>query len=175
MTIIKAERATVKFFEGLEIDGYRMPSGEFRVSMAGASVLLGYQRNWLSRSISRGGSTIKALQGTGFSAEIVETGNPALNGGGVIGTISLQDFQKLLIYGVQEKRAQAIALQMGLTEMSLTDFFRDAFGLRPLSIDEKRIQLYKSFATTLTAQDWLEWDRQDALDIEEHLVFLGEG
>ena len=44
MNIIKAERATVKFFDGLEVDGYMMPDGEFRVSVTGASVLLGYQK-----------------------------------------------------------------------------------------------------------------------------------
>ena len=39
---IKAERATIKFIDGLEVDGYRMPDGEFRVGVMGASTVLGY-------------------------------------------------------------------------------------------------------------------------------------
>lgn len=170
MDIIKAERATVKFFDGLEIDGYRMPDGEFRVSATGASILLGFSKEWLGRSISRGGNSLKALRGLGFSGQ---TKKLATNSGRHPDTISLKDFQRLLIYGVQQNRPQAIALQIGLTDMALTDFFRDAFGLRQLSIDEKRDRLYKAFAATLTTQDWLDWDRIEATEIEDHLRFLG--
>jgi len=45
---IRAERATVEFFDGLSVDGYRMPNGEFRVGLAGASRTLGYEREWLA-------------------------------------------------------------------------------------------------------------------------------
>lgn len=172
MTIIKAERATVKFFDGLEIDGYRMPDGEFRVSITGASILLGFSKEWLGRGISRGGNMVKALQGLGFSGQVQKV---ATNSGRPPETISLKDFHRILVYGVQQNRPQAIALQVGLTDMALTDFFRDAFGLRPLSINEKRERLYKAFAETLTVQDWLDWDRSDVMEIESHLKFLGEG
>ena len=115
---------------------------------------------------------VKALQGLGFSGQVQKV---ATNSGRHPETISLKDFQRILVYGVQQNRPQAIALQVALTDMALTDFFRDAFGLRPLSIDEKREQLYKAFAATLTVQDWLDWDRSDAMEIESHLKFLGEG
>lgn len=176
MDIVKAERATVRFFDGLEIDGYRMPDGEFRVSMAGASILLGYQRNWLSRNVMRGGTTLKALQGRGFSGQTQETGNPMMSGGvGVVLTISLRDFNTLIHFAAGKDKPQAIALQSALTDMALTDFFRDAFGMRALSIEEKRDRLYQAFAATLTAADWQAWDREDALGIDSHLKFLGEG
>lgn len=167
---IKAERATVKFFDGLEIDGYQMPDGEFRVSITGASILLGFSKEWLGRGLSRGGNLVKALQGLGFSGQIQKV---ATKSGTPPQTISLKDFQRLLLYGVSQKKPQAIALQMALTDMALNDFFRDAFGLRALSIDEKRHRLYQTYAATLTAQDWQEWDRQDALEIDGHLKFLG--
>jgi hypothetical protein len=48
---IKAERQTVVFFDGLQVDGYRMPNGEFRVGITGASQVLGYSREWLGRVI----------------------------------------------------------------------------------------------------------------------------
>src|SRR4028119_2308010 len=66
---IRAERATVRFFDGLEVDGYRMPSGEFRVGLEGTSRVLGFAPNWLYLTLSRnGGRTLKTLQGYGFDA-----------------------------------------------------------------------------------------------------------
>lgn len=166
----KAERATVQFFDGLSIDGYMMPDGSFRVSMSGASVLLGFAPNWLSLTMSRGGATkTKALRGLGFSEQIEEV---ATNSSKAAKTISLKDFQRILLYGVQSGKPQAIALQMALSDMALGDFFRDAFGLRPLSIDEKRAKFYAAFAATLTRQDWLDWDRGDVRAIEDHSRFL---
>ena len=169
MSLSKSKRATVQFFDGLSIDGYMMPNGDFRVSMSGASVLLGFAPNWLGRVIGRGGTNLKALQGLGFSGQIEETGTFT---GKPAQTISLQDFQRLLLFGVQFGKPQAIALQMALSDMALGDFFRDAFGLRPLSIDEKRAKFYAAFAATLTRQDWLDWDRSDVEAIESHSRFL---
>ena len=170
----KADRATVTFFDGLSIDGYMMPDGEFRVSMTGASILLGFSKEWLGRSLSRGGNTVKALQGLGFSGKTEKLVTRSIKGGGgTAETISLNDLQRILIYGVQQNKPQAIALQMALTNMALTDFFRDAFGLRALSIDEKRNQFYAAYADTLTPQDWQEWDRMEAQEIDDHLRFLG--
>ena len=170
---INAERGRVKFFDGLEVDGYCKLDGEFRVSITGASILVGYSKEWLGRVLRKGGNTVKALRELGFTGQIEKLATRSIRGGGSSAeTISLKDFQRIMLYAVQEKKPQAIALQMGLTEMSLTDFFRDAFGMRPLSIDEKRDRLYKAFAETLTAQDWINWDREDFEAIEEHLVFL---
>lgn len=70
MQPVKAIRATVVFFEGLEVDGYRMPNGEFRVGAPDASRVVGYGRNWLTNVLRRGGSTYKALLGLGFSEKI---------------------------------------------------------------------------------------------------------
>ena len=65
---IKAERATVVFFEGLTVEGYRMPSGEFRVGLEGASTVLGFGENWLYRTLTRtGNKTLKTLQGWGLT------------------------------------------------------------------------------------------------------------
>ena len=70
MEPIRAERATVKFFDGLEVDGYRMPNGEFRVGLQGASLVLGFAENWLRRLLNREtGTQIKTLRGLGFTEE----------------------------------------------------------------------------------------------------------
>lgn len=56
---IRAERKPVPFFEGLEVEGYRMPDGNYRVGIEGASLVVGYARNWLGRALSRGGKLLR--------------------------------------------------------------------------------------------------------------------
>ena len=53
MEPIRAERQRVVFFEGLEVDGHRMPDGEFRVGLEGASLVIGYGADWLSQVVRR--------------------------------------------------------------------------------------------------------------------------
>ena len=156
----KAERETVTFFDGLTVDGYRMPNGEFRVGVTGASEILGYGRNWLGRVLSRGGNTLKALQGIGFTEEIQKV---VTNSGRPPETISLEDFNRLIVYGVMDRRPAALALQLSLTRLSLNDFFLDAFGEPPLSIEEKRRLFYETYASTISPQQWLDMDREEIL------------
>jgi hypothetical protein len=162
MEPIKAEQQTVKFFDGLQVDGYRMPNGEFRVSITGASTLLGYGSNWLGRVLERGGNTLKALQGLGFTEEIEKV---VLNSGRPPETISLRDFNRLISYAVFDQKKAALALQLALTELSLTDFFRDSFGEPPLSIDDKRRLFYEAYAATISPEDWRQMDREDILKL----------
>lgn len=56
--------------------------------------------------------------------------------------------------------------------MSLTDFFRDAFGEVPLTMEQKRIAFYKTYAESLSIEDWLAMDREDARIIQESFLFL---
>lgn len=162
MNIIKAERATVKFFDGLEIDGYMMPDGEFRVSLTGVSVLLGFQKNWLGRVLSRSGNSVKALQGMGFRGDTQKVVTQSIRGGGdEAQTVSLRDLNTLILYAATKGQSKAIALQMALTDMALTDFFRDAFGVRALSIAEKREAFYKAYAASISPEDWMFMDKED--------------
>jgi hypothetical protein len=162
MEPIKAERQTVTFFDGLQVDGYRMPNGEFRVGITGASTLLGYGSNWLGRVLERGGNTLKALQGLGFTEEIEKV---VINSGRPPETISLRDFNRLISYAVFDQKKAALALQLALTELSLTDFFRDSFGEPPLSIDEKRRLFYEAYAATISPEEWRQMDREDILKL----------
>lgn len=157
---IRAEQATVKFFEGLTVDGYRMPNGEFRVGLTGASEVLGYGREWLGRVLSRGGNTLKTLQGLGFTEEIQKV---ATNSGRPPETISLRDFNRLISYAVFDGKRAALALQLALTEVALNDFFRDAFSEPPLTIDEKRSLFYESYARTISPDEWRRMDREEIL------------
>lgn len=165
MEPIRAERATVTFFDGLQVDGYRMPNGEFRVGITGASLVLGYAENWLYRTLTRkDNKTLKALRGLGFDAYTTSATVARPQGGTTqVDTISLRDFNRLIAYAVFDKKKAALALQLALTEVALNDFFRDAFGDPPLSIEEKRRLFYEAYAATISPEDWRQMDREDIL------------
>lgn len=166
MEPIRAERKTVVFFDGLEVDGYRMPNDEFRVGIVGASLVLGYSRNWLSRLIGREtGTSIKALRGLGFTEEIRKVVTETERGSREAQTIGLRDFNRLISYAVFDGKKAALALQLALTEVALNDFFRSSFGDAPLSIEEKRELFYAAYAATISPEDWRLMDREDILRI----------
>jgi len=164
---IRAERQTVRFFDGLEVDGYRMPNGEFRVGLEGTSRVLGFAPNWLYLTLSRSqGKTLKTLQGYGFDAyQLRATVERPQGGTTTVDTISLDSFNICIVYGVQQKKKASLALQLSLTKMSIMDFFRDAFGELPLSIEQKRRLFYETYAATISPEDWRRMDKQDILKL----------
>jgi hypothetical protein len=165
MEPIRAERQRVEFFEGLAVDGYRMPNGDFRVGMAGASRVLGYDRNWLGRVLERGGNTLKLLQGLGFTENFQKVVTETRRGDREAETISLRDFNRLISYAVFDGKKAALALQLALTEVALNDFFRDAFGDPPLTIEEKRKVFYEAYAATISPEDWRQMDIDEILKL----------
>ena len=48
--------------------------------------------------------------------------------------ISLDDFNGLILYAASKGKKKALALNKALVDMSLRDFFRDAFGERLLTV-----------------------------------------
>ena len=169
----KFRRATVQFCLGVEVDGYQTPSGEYRFGVNSVSKVLGYAENWLYRLTSRGGRTLKALQGEGFTAYQLEgmiaDGKP---GASTVSTISLDDFTVLIRYAVAKGKPEAIAFNDALVKSSLRDFCRDAFGERPLTSDEKRQLFYSDQAKAL---NWAKEDADDLAAIEEQERFLRYG
>jgi len=132
--IIRVECQTVRFFDGLEVDGYRLPNGEFRVGLTGANLVLGYKENWLRRILSRGGTALNALRGFGFTEQIEEVVRETVRGDRFVRTLGLRDFNRLIACTVADGKKAALALQLALTEVALNDFFVDAFGEPPLTI-----------------------------------------
>ena len=165
MEPIRAERQTVRFFDGLEVDGYRMPNGEFRVGLASASRIIGFNRDWLTDVIDgETPRTLKELQGIGFSENIQKVTAQSNRGNWLDDrTIDLDDFNSCIIYGTQSKRPSAIALNKAFTRLSLMDFFREAFGEPPLSIAEKRRLFYETYAASISPENWRQMDREDIL------------
>lgn len=165
MDVIRAERATVVFFDGLTVDGYRMPNGEFRIGLAGASRTLGYDRDWLRDVINEESPrTAKALQGLGFTEKCEKVTAQSKQGNTYEDTtIDLDDFNCCIIYAIRAEKKAAIALQKSFTKLALTDFFRDAFGEPPLSIEQKRKLFYETYAASISPENWREMDREDIL------------
>lgn len=161
---IKALKAVVTFFEGLNVVGYKMPDGSFRVGLAGASRVLGYGRGWLGTVVKgEDGSpeTLSSLKETGFSNETIRvTGSFTPDR-----TISLDDFLCCIIYGSGQKRKSAVALNRCFLKLALEDFFRHAFGDPQLTIEEKRKLFYETYASSISPDDWREMDRQDIVNL----------
>lgn len=167
MEPIRAERATVTFIDGLTVDGYRMPNGEFRVGLEGASVVVGYKKDWLPQAFRRSARTLKTLQGFGFTASQLEVsvGREEVSGASIAKTISLDDFNLVILYAASKGKKAALALQLSLTKLALNDFFRDAFGETSLSIDEKRQLFYETYAATISPENWREMDRAEIVNL----------
>jgi hypothetical protein len=173
---IRAERATVTFFNGLEVEGYRMPNGEFRVGIVSVGQVLGYGRNWLPRLIDRGGNRLEALHRLGFSENFVQVVTETSRGDRTAKTVGLRDFNRLISYAVFDGKRAALALQLALTDLALNDFFRAAFGEAPLTIEDKRQLFYQSYAAAISPEKWREMDRADILALalsgdEAHLQY----
>lgn len=158
--VSKSKRATVRFCDGVSVDGYEMPDGSFRVGITTASLAAGFAENYLRRQVS---TRFKALVGVGFSGQTEIAARVTQTGEREERTISTKDFLKFLRHADRAGKPEAGAILTALEDMALHDFFRDAFGHRPLSIEEKRNRFYEAYAAALTPQDWVQMDKQDAL------------
>jgi hypothetical protein len=175
--VSKSKRATVQFCNGVSVDGYEMPDGTFRVGITTASLVAGYAENYLRKELtgtrskalqsqgssartSRSGTRSEALQSIGFSGEIQKDTRVTLTGEREERTISTKDFLRFLRHADRAGKAEAGAILNALEDLALNDFFRDAFGHRPLSIEEKRARFYTAYAATI---NWLLEDKAEAL------------
>lgn len=147
-----------------------MPNGEFRVGMVGASLALGYGRQWLTQVLTREGKALKALQGIGFTGFSEDIALDAINGGGTKATtISLSDWQRLKIYAAQQGKMKAVALLAYQSLSSDADLFTDAFALPRWTVEQKRAMYCAELAKDI---NWLEEDRREWQIIEEQERFL---
>lgn len=164
---IKVQKAIVRFFNELTVEGYRMPDGSFRIGLKGASLLLGYGKQWLSRAVeNQTPNTLKKLQVYGFTNEIINIVTESSQSNLFDDrTISLKDFQRCIIYAIQANKDAAIAINLAFSEIALIDFFKDAFEEQPLTIDEKRELFYQTYASTISPENWRDMDRQDIVNL----------
>ena len=167
--LIKAVTATIQLSDTLSIDGYMMPDGEFRAGIVGASVLLGYQRNWFLVLPSKAPNKLKALEDNGFRYDPLPVNIQRQGRGGATKaqTISLKDLATLITVEALQGNKRAIALQASFTLEGIDSRFRDAFGVQQRTADEKR-QFFG-----MTYEQYLEALAENRAELEE-LRLLGD-
>ncbi len=176
--IIRAKRAVVKFCDGIQVEGYLLPSGEYRVGKASIASALGYSKDWVRRVISGVASgkskETKTLMGWGFSgvASQVEVPSPTNAKYVPADTLSLKDFRCLVRLADRKGKKEASALIDAFLDVGIEDWFRLAFGQSQLTLEEKREKFYRTYAASISFEDWLKMDREDVLMIIESFIFL---
>lgn len=98
---IRAERATVTFGNSaFTIDGYRLlDTGEFRAGLSGASLLVGYDRKWLSEVGRKKTKTLDILRGMGYTGRMIEVQVSNDRSGTRALTIDLDDLRYVIVAG----------------------------------------------------------------------------
>ncbi|MGL4883041.1 MAG: hypothetical protein ACRC8K_18585 [Waterburya sp.] len=165
MNIIRAERSIVKFCDALKVEGYLLPSGEFRVGKGSAALSVGFAENYLGRLLGTSPKQFKALQDNGFTGLQKTVSLKSIKGGGTSAeTLSLSDYKALIIFAAGKGKLEAQALMSALLDVGLEDWFRLSFGQEQLTLEEKRNRFYKSYAATI---DWLLEDKHENLILLE--------
>ena len=129
---IPAERATVTFGNSVfMIDGYRLlDNGEFRAGQDGSSLLIGFNKDWLSGVVTKRPKTLKALRGLGFSECQLDVKIVNDSKGREAKTISLDDLRILIEYAAFEVKTpspKARQLARGLMGVSIREYFDATF------------------------------------------------
>ncbi len=141
MSIVsKSQRSTIKFGSTIQVDGYLMPNGEFRVGIASASISVGYAKNYLGRLADSAPKQLEALQLAGYTGLLESATLDMIGGGGASAeTISLADYRELIIFASEKGKKPAQALNRALMQVSLDDFFRTSFAIPLMSMAEKKV------------------------------------
>lgn len=160
MALTKFKRAIVEFGPDMTVDAYELPTGERRIGLVGASLVIGYSREWFSQVVRRRPETLKALQSEGFTGGQLEgevTERDGKSGSSRVKTISLRDFTILVEYAAKQGKRPAIALQRAASQTGYTVMLDQAFG------DSRKTSDYSTdFLAALEVE--LQENRQDIED-----------
>lgn len=151
---IKAIAATVQLSDTLAIDGYLMPNEEFRAGIGGASVILGYGKDWFNRLAQKAPNKLKAFQEGGFTGRLQPVVAPrpsGVRGASRAQTISIKDLTRLIAVEANAGNKRAIAIQSAFTLEGVESRFRDAFGKPQLPPEVKRKMFGMTFEEYLEA------------------------
>ena len=159
---IFAQRKEILFAPDVVIDGYKLPSGEYRASITGASTIVGYSKQWLSTVHIRAGKTLRELRSEGYDGSHQEVWVKRSQGGSTsLKTISLDDLWAIINYAANRLKREAKALRRALGRVSLEDYFRKHFQDPILSLEDQRALFYLEYAKTI------DWHKEDMMDVEQ--------
>jgi len=172
--IIRSVRAELNLGNKI-IDCYMLPSGEKRIGLAGASIAIGRNKNYLGRLLESGQKGLKALQGQGFTGYMTETEVEIDRGSTRSKTISVRDFTKLITWdAVMNKNQESIILLASFAEFGLEDILDRVFKKKSLDGLLAKIVHYTEW-TAKDLQKALEANKEDWEIIEEQERFLMYG
>lgn len=149
---------------GQTVKAYRMPNGDYRWSMRGASEAVGFGEYWLRDTLRAGGPARVRLVEYGFVGDILKT-----HGTGVIEPhlISSADFTAIIVYAARAGRPQGWALLIASMQETLERRADYAFGVIR-SEEEYRQKFEYRYASILLNKDlraaigeWLEEKGED--------------
>lgn len=170
MSIVRAERVDFQIAPGVFLEFYRLPSGEKRIGLTSAAVVCGLRKGYLSESAKRGSKSLKALQDNGFTGQQIPVSLGSSRGRTRAETLSLNDFIAVAEYAALDLgKIPAKTIIRALTRVQIRDIANRAFGESALTLEQIRQSICADYAKTV---NWLEDDKADAHEIDEHLLFL---
>jgi uncharacterized protein YqfB (UPF0267 family) len=174
MAMLRAERVDFQIAPGIFLEFYRLPDGEKRIGMTSAAIVCGHRREYFNKLHSSAPNHLKALKAkgfTGFTKEvIVGDRGDGIRGASRSLTFSLSDFRvfvRVSAFELDKKPAMSIA--EALLGVAIETIAKQAFGEEALTLAEIRAIVCTEYAKTV---NWLEEDREDAMAIAEHSMFL---
>jgi hypothetical protein len=161
--------------EELGIDVYRMPSGEIRVGVSSIGQVLGYTNNWFKRIVGSPSKKPKALQSLGFSGEVETVLIEGTREPQEVQTISLEDFERLLHYGVLNGKKPALAFLISKATVG----FLEALRCTTVEGVNQSFELYELdfYAWTQQQAEFLQhkkWSCLDVPNLVEEIESLGK-
>jgi len=174
MNIVRAERVDFQVAPGVFLEFYRLPSGEKRIGLTSAALVCGHRKEFFNRLHSGAPKRLEALQGKGFTGctlpVTVGDRGQGIRGASRAETLSLEDFRAFVRFSAFDLgKKPAMAIADALMGIAVETIAKQAFGEEALTLAEIRSILCKEYAKTV---NWLDEDRSDAHEIDEHLLFL---
>ena len=177
MSIVRAERVDFQIAPGVFLEFYRLPNGEKRIGLTSAAVVCGHRKEYFNKLHSSAPKHLKALQGKGFEGctkpVMIERGSIGSKGSSKSETLSLDDFRAFVRFSAFDlRKPPAMAIADAFMGVAVETIAKQAFGEEALTLAEIRAIVCKEYAKTL---NWVEEDRDDAREIDQHLLFLQVG
>jgi hypothetical protein len=177
MSIVRAERVDFQIAPGVFLELYRLPDGEKRIGKTSAAIVCGHKKNYFSRLPLNAPKHLEALRGMGFDGYtrpvMIERGSVGGRGSAKAETLSLDDFKRFAEFSAFDlEKPPAKAIARAFFGVTIETIAKQAFGEEALTLADIRAIVCKEYAKTI---NWLVEDRDDAREIDQHLLFLSVG
>ena len=169
--IVRSIRAELNLGDKI-IDCYLFPDGEKRIGIGGASIAIGRNKEYLSKSAKKGAKTLNGLWDIGYTGRLEETEVKNDRGATRSKTISIRDFTKVITWdAVVNKNQSSIVLLAAFAETGLDVIVDKLFDNDSVDFLLEKIVHYTKW-TNDDLQEALEANYDDWRVIREQEQFL---